>query len=194
MGSKIWPRVRKGSTGASKSSPDRTKAPASFSISHRSLHMPRPEGKPIRLLLVDDHEVLRIGLRTLFGETGEFDVVGEAGTMAGAVAEALKTQAGRGADGRAAPGREWHRGLPDNSDDTTRDGRPVSHLLCRRPCGARHDSCGGGRVPVERGQWRTARQRGENRRRRTVDPGPGRGPAGADPCAGDDGRSRRREE
>ena len=52
--------------------------------------MQRPEGKPIRLLLVDDHEVLRIGLRTLFAETGEFDVVGEAGTMAGAVTEALR--------------------------------------------------------------------------------------------------------
>jgi DNA-binding NarL/FixJ family response regulator len=52
--------------------------------------MQRPEGKPIRLLLVDDHEVLRIGLRTLFAETGEFDVVGEAGTVAGAVTEAQR--------------------------------------------------------------------------------------------------------
>lgn len=52
--------------------------------------MRRPEGKPIRLLLVDDHEVLRIGLRTLFTEAGGFEVVGEAGTMSGAVDEALK--------------------------------------------------------------------------------------------------------
>ncbi len=52
--------------------------------------MRRPEGKPIRLLLVDDHEVLRIGLRTLFTEAGGFDVVGEAGTMTDAVAEALR--------------------------------------------------------------------------------------------------------
>lgn len=49
--------------------------------------MRRPEGKTIRLLLVDDHEVLRIGLRTLFTEAG-FQVVGEAGTLAAAVAEA----------------------------------------------------------------------------------------------------------
>ncbi|HJT20676.1 MAG TPA: response regulator transcription factor [Nitrospira sp.] len=50
--------------------------------------MPRPEAKPIRLLLVDDHEVLRLGLRTLFTESGAFQVVGEAGTMAGAIAAA----------------------------------------------------------------------------------------------------------
>jgi len=51
---------------------------------------PRTETKPIRLLLVDDHEVHRIGLRTLFTEAGAFQVVGEAGTMAAAVAEAAR--------------------------------------------------------------------------------------------------------
>lgn len=44
----------------------------------------------IRLLLVDDHEVLRLGLRTLFTESGGFEVVGEAGTMADAIADAAK--------------------------------------------------------------------------------------------------------
>ncbi len=52
--------------------------------------MPRSEGKSIRLLLVDDHEVLRIGLRTLFNEAGGFRVIGEAGTMAAAVAETAR--------------------------------------------------------------------------------------------------------
>lgn len=42
---------------------------------------------PVRLLLVDDHQVLRIGLRTLFEEVPEaVTVVGEAGTLAEGVA------------------------------------------------------------------------------------------------------------
>ena len=52
--------------------------------------MPRAETNPIRLLLVDDHEVLRIGLRTSFTEAGGFHVVGEAGTMASAVVDASR--------------------------------------------------------------------------------------------------------
>ena len=52
--------------------------------------MPGSETKSIRLLLVDDHEVLRLGLRTLFEEAGGFQVVGEAGTMAAAVTDALR--------------------------------------------------------------------------------------------------------
>lgn len=43
---------------------------------------------PIRLLMVDDHEVLRLGLRTLFSEAGGFQVVGETGTMAQAIIDA----------------------------------------------------------------------------------------------------------
>jgi DNA-binding NarL/FixJ family response regulator len=52
--------------------------------------MPPSESKPIRLLLVDDHEVLRLGLRTLFTEVGGFQVVGEAATVAAAVTEASR--------------------------------------------------------------------------------------------------------
>jgi DNA-binding NarL/FixJ family response regulator len=47
-----------------------------------------PAPKKTRLLLVDDHEVVRLGLRTLFEKTGRIAVVGEAGTVAAAIAEA----------------------------------------------------------------------------------------------------------
>jgi two-component system, NarL family, response regulator DevR len=50
--------------------------------------MPNPRAHLIRVLMVDDHEVLRLGLRTLFSEAGGFEVVGEAGTMAAAVSKA----------------------------------------------------------------------------------------------------------
>jgi len=44
----------------------------------------------IRVLLVDDHEVIRVGLRTVFGQTQGVMVVGEAGTMAEAVQQAQR--------------------------------------------------------------------------------------------------------
>ena len=56
----------------------------------RSHRMRRHEPKAIRLLLVDDHEVLRLGLRTLFSEAGGVQVVGEAGTIADAIVEAAR--------------------------------------------------------------------------------------------------------
>jgi two-component system response regulator DevR len=52
--------------------------------------MTQNETKPIRLLLVDDHEIVRLGLRTLFSRYPNIEVVGEAGTVAGAVAETAK--------------------------------------------------------------------------------------------------------
>lgn len=46
----------------------------------------------IRLVLVDDHEVVRMGLRALFDRTGTVEVVGEADSVASAVREAVRLQ------------------------------------------------------------------------------------------------------
>ncbi|MGH7236476.1 MAG: response regulator [Nitrospiraceae bacterium] len=52
--------------------------------------MPKRGANPIRLLLVDDHKVVRVGLRTLLGGTERIRVVGEAETMESAVTEAAR--------------------------------------------------------------------------------------------------------
>lgn len=52
--------------------------------------MPKPDTRPIRLLLVDDHKVVRVGLRTLLSATARIQVIGEAGTMESAITEAAR--------------------------------------------------------------------------------------------------------
>ena len=53
--------------------------------------MANPE-PPIRLLLVDDHAVVRVGLRTLFERAGSFEVAGEAASVAEAQEQAARLQ------------------------------------------------------------------------------------------------------
>ena len=50
-----------------------------------------PDG-PLRLMLVDDHEVVRSGLRTMLEAGGDVRVVAEAGTVKDAIAEAERTK------------------------------------------------------------------------------------------------------
>ena len=46
--------------------------------------------RPISVLIVDDHEVVRVGLQTLLGRQDSINVVGEADTVAGAVLETCR--------------------------------------------------------------------------------------------------------
>ncbi len=47
---------------------------------------PTPARPPLRLLVVDDHEVVREGLVALLSRREEFQVVAEAGTVAESLA------------------------------------------------------------------------------------------------------------
>ena len=48
--------------------------------------------KPIRLLVVDDHKVVRLGLHTLLNRHAGIEVVGEAATVRAAVEETARLQ------------------------------------------------------------------------------------------------------
>jgi two-component system response regulator DevR len=51
----------------------------------------QPAPRRLRVMLVDDHELVRDGLRAVLGASGEFDIVAEAADEAGAVEEAERT-------------------------------------------------------------------------------------------------------
>jgi len=52
--------------------------------------MNQPESKSMRLLIVDDHKVVRLGLHTLLSRHDGIEVVGEAGTSAAAVEQTAR--------------------------------------------------------------------------------------------------------
>lgn len=51
---------------------------------------PRVKARKIRLFLVDDHQVVRMGLRSVLVNDSEISIVGEAGTSAEAVSQVLE--------------------------------------------------------------------------------------------------------
>jgi DNA-binding NarL/FixJ family response regulator len=53
---------------------------------------PQVEGSPIRVFLVDDHELVRRGIRDLLESQGDIVVIGEAGLAAEAVGRVLATR------------------------------------------------------------------------------------------------------
>jgi two-component system response regulator DevR len=50
------------------------------------------ESKPIRLLIVDDHEVTRLGLRTLLQSYPQFEIVGETGSVTETLEAAIRVE------------------------------------------------------------------------------------------------------
>ena len=58
---------------------------------HHTRDQDRPAG-PLRLMLVDDHEVVRSGLKAMLAAVGEVRVVAEAGSVKDAIAEADRTR------------------------------------------------------------------------------------------------------
>src|SRR2546427_698958 len=86
------PRGRTKSARAARLSPRPAKAHLFLSKSPPASFMSQPESRPIRLLIVDDHKVVRLGLHTLLSRHAGIEVVGEAGTMAAAVEETARLQ------------------------------------------------------------------------------------------------------
>jgi DNA-binding NarL/FixJ family response regulator len=56
----------------------------------KETRMAKVKSDPIRLLIVDDHKMIRLGLTTMFSRHPAIEVIGEVGTMADAVTETTR--------------------------------------------------------------------------------------------------------
>ncbi len=85
--------------------------------------------RPVSVLLVDDHAVVREGYKRLLERRGDIAVIGEAANAAGCVRAVLQAcAAGRG-HGHRATRREWHRRHGAHPRAGTRDPRAdVQHV------------------------------------------------------------------
>ena len=92
---------------------------------HRTMAETRAMTDPIRIVLVDDEAMVRVGLRMVLSGEPDLEVVGEASDGAEAVDVVLEHEARRRAHGRAdAPGRR-HRGATPCAGRRRRTSRVV---------------------------------------------------------------------
>ena len=79
-----------------------------------------------RILIADDHDVVRLGLRTILEAHPNWEVVGEAADGKEAISKAIETQPDVAVRRLLVTARQRHRGNTSNSCTTTED--RSSHL------------------------------------------------------------------
>jgi len=139
------------------------------------------EGRPLRLLVVDDHEVVRQGLVSLLERREHFQVVAEAGTAAEAsrwLASSNRTWSSWTSVCRTAPGSKPARDSGRVSHDPRRDPDKLSGRRSR-PLGDHRRRVG---LPPQANSKPRPRQRPRVRRPRRVPAGSGRDREGPGPC------------
>ena len=88
--------------------------------------------RPLRILVVDDHEVVRQGLVALLDRRPNFQVVAEAGTVEDRPGPGASTRAGPRDHGRPPPGRLGRRGLPGHPGRASRHARRDADVVSGR--------------------------------------------------------------
>ena len=86
----------------------------------------------IRVFLLDDHELVRTGLRTLLEAEDDMEVVGEAGTAEQGLEADPRSRARRRHPRRPPPRRQRDRGVPRDPVDRAPGPLPHAHVVLRR--------------------------------------------------------------
>ena len=120
----------------------------------------------LRIVLGDDHTLVRQGLRKILEEQPEWEVVAEAGDGREAVRQAVALQPGRGRPRHRHAAAERHRG--DAPDRPARARRPRPHPEHALRRGVHHPGAAGGRARLPAEGFR--RHRPDSRGRRPSRP------------------------